>query len=327
MDFVKRTVLVFGTNLSGKSTVLNSLTQTTVFTFSSSLQTFANKLPNGDCITYVEIPDISLIVNSLDKSSKDIIKKLYDAISSGVSALIFCYPITHVRCDSDKQRVMKFISTIFKSRLPRLFLAFTFCSMLNKEALIKAKKETAAQVISFFNEVFNEQNIYVTYLDTNGINLLRNDIMNIKEVVKDLETLENLNMYIENERKESCEMLIQFADIMEEEKKITKKFESRKIVKDGNSKKTKESKRVTKKGKKENTKSVKSSKKIAKSNTLKKSHKKNSQENNIEITSARDIKHINIEMNDIPEDSMINKPNSTGEIQTKAELIKKHNNK
>eukprot|EP00826_Nyctotherus_ovalis_P011998 TRINITY_DN13129_c0_g1_i6.p1 TRINITY_DN13129_c0_g1~~TRINITY_DN13129_c0_g1_i6.p1 ORF type:complete len:291 (-),score=55.49 TRINITY_DN13129_c0_g1_i6:161-1033(-) len=215
-----KTILVFGTKSSGKSTVLNKLIGTKKFPSSKPSPELASFTSSGN--TYIEVPDISQIANSVRKENDEVVKNLREKCKAGVSCAIFCYPITHVRCDSDKQEVMKFIKALFKSKVPDMAIVFTFCSMLNAEELKRAKRETAKEVKKFFEQTFNCSIKCTAFYERFPSNLLpiAKHIGSLAKISKDIETWKNLQKYLENARKNSAQMLLAFAEIMEEQKQL-----------------------------------------------------------------------------------------------------------
>jgi len=226
------TIFTFGATASGKSTVLNNLAQTKNFPIKTDqtpkLNTFLKIYKNGQICNFIEIPDISLIINSLQKNHDKIIQEIREiSIKNNVAFIIFCYPITFVRCDADTQKIIQFIKIFFKEKIPPIYLYFTFCNMLKEEELIKAKENIGSQIINLFEIEFKSKPIFVEFFN----NLTKvdistkfiNSLIKIPKFISQIETIENLLKFIENERKESCEMLLQYAEIIEEEKKINEK--------------------------------------------------------------------------------------------------------
>ncbi len=228
----RRLVLVAGTISSGKSTVLDALTGSTFFTVppahaGAELELRTKEVPRKGHPTtaFVEVPDISRVVNSMQKTNDACVKRLLSICAQGVSAVLICYPITHVRCEADMQKVMQFLQTLFKRRLPDFGLVFTFCSMLKREELDKAKKGFAAQLQKLCEETFAGRVGNVAYFDDKaaggGIDSTKKFVLVGERLVKDVIGWADMEKYLDQERKESCEMLLEFADIMEEEKKLS----------------------------------------------------------------------------------------------------------
>ena len=221
-----RTVLAVGIASSGKSTVLNSLTNSKSFPVPSvgfDLTSQTAKTPQAS-INYTEVPDITRLTSSLRNPNYESIKGLAQLCIAGITLILYCYPITHVRCDSDMQKAMQFMRTIFKTGTFPVVLAFTFCGMLNGEELTKAKVGLAKEVKAFFEEKYGCSVVHTAYFnngkDEGEVKQIVKIIEAEKRVVNAGESWENIEKYLEQERKENCEILLEFADIMEEEKKM-----------------------------------------------------------------------------------------------------------
>jgi len=214
-----KTILIFGTKSSGKSTFLNEFLNQHI-TYKAEPELKLITLPTGN--TYIEVPDITQVVNSIKKVHDGIIKELREKCKLGVNSVVFCYPITHVRCDSDKQEIMRFIKILFKAKVPDIVLVFTFCSMLNEKELKKAKKDTVKEVKEYFEKTFNLPiKCIIFYKEpTSTLLSLEKHIRSLTKTTKDIETWSNLQMYLDNIRKESSQMLLTFAEIIEEQKRL-----------------------------------------------------------------------------------------------------------
>lgn len=198
-------VIVMGKTGSGKSSVLNSLTNTKYFRVSSSImsetrevQSFRGKFkgcPESPDIVFIDTPGF------FDSSSKDnkIIAKIalsLHQIGDGVNLVLFCFPAYEIRLDSSMQASWRFLRLIMGNAVyEHVVIVLTHGSRLTPQELENSVARMTTEFIPYLRnnlkcKVKEEILIFKKGSTDDGLNEVLNYIVTSRkykpEVMKDL---------------------------------------------------------------------------------------------------------------------------------------------